>query len=52
MHTITVTVADDGTVTLVAEGSVAEVVAADTDASNGIIHGISNVLLPFQPSDD
>jgi uncharacterized surface protein with fasciclin (FAS1) repeats len=45
--TITVGVADDGTVTLTdAAGNEVMVVATDVEASNGVIHVIDGVLLP------
>ncbi len=45
--TITVGVADDGTVTLTdAGGNEVTVVATDVQASNGVIHVIDGVLLP------
>ena len=45
--TITVGVADDGTVTLTdAAGNEVTVVATDVQASNGVIHVIDGVLLP------
>ena len=45
--TLTVGVADDGTVTLTdAAGNEVTVVATDVEASNGVIHVIDGVLLP------
>jgi uncharacterized surface protein with fasciclin (FAS1) repeats len=45
--TITVGVADDGTVTLTdAAGNEVAVVATDVQASNGVIHVIDGVLMP------
>lgn len=44
--TLTVEVAEDGTITLVGAGSTATVVTADILASNGVVHVIDTVLVP------
>ena len=51
-HTVTVGVLDDGTVTLIAEGSVGAVIEANIEAGNSVIHLVDGVLLPFNPDED
>jgi hypothetical protein len=43
-RTLTVSASADGTVTL--NGGAAEIVLTDIEGSNGVVHGISDVLIP------
>ena len=45
-NTIEAVVNDDGSISFNINGSNANVILADVDASNGIIHAIDGVLLP------
>ena len=45
-NTIEAVVNDDGSISFNINGSNANVILADVDASNGIIHAIDVVLLP------
>ncbi|MEO1647062.1 MAG: fasciclin domain-containing protein, partial [Chloroflexota bacterium] len=44
--TLTIGVTDEGVTVTDANGNVANVVTADVDASNGVVHVIDGVLLP------
>jgi len=45
-NTVEAVVNDDGSISFNINGSNANVILADVDASNGIIHAIDGVLLP------
>jgi uncharacterized surface protein with fasciclin (FAS1) repeats len=49
-ETLTVGVTDDGVTLTDASGNTVNVVTADVEASNGVIHAIDGVLLPSAAS--